>query len=116
MIGATSTTTPSPATGSRTGRATGRAGAACCEQELRFKGIDRETTERALDDAGVDEQAGALEIARAKMRSYRGLDEATARRRLGAFLARRGYVYDVVKPTLEVLFGEAEEGEEQLDP
>jgi regulatory protein len=86
------------------------------QQELRFKGVDRETTERALADAGIDEQAGALEIARTKMRSYRDLDEAAARRRLGAFLTRRGYGYDVIKPTLEALFGVGEEDEGPLDP
>jgi regulatory protein len=74
------------------------------EQELRQKGVERETVSSALDEAGIDERAGALEIARAKMRSYRNEEEAVARRRLGAFLARRGYGYDVVKPVLEALF------------
>jgi regulatory protein len=84
------------------------------EQELRMKGIERESLAQAIDEAGIDERAGALEIARAKMRSYRGEEEIVARRRLGAFLARRGYGYDVVKPVLDELFGERE-GDESID-
>jgi regulatory protein len=78
------------------------------EQELRQKGVERETVRETLDDSGIDERAGALEIARAKLRSYRNEEESVARRRLGAFLARRGYGYDVVKPVLDELFGETE--------
>jgi regulatory protein len=83
------------------------------EQELRFKGIERETVGNAIEEAGLDERAGALEIARAKLRSYRGLEEPIARRRLGAFLARRGYGYEVVKPVLDELFGESEDDESE---
>jgi len=81
------------------------------EQELRLKGVERETVSHAIEDAEIDERAGALEIARAKLRSYRGEEEAVARRRLGGFLARRGYGYDVVKPVLDELFGEHEDEE-----
>jgi regulatory protein len=81
------------------------------QQELRMKGVERETVSNAIDEAEIDERAGALEIARVKMRSYRGEEETVARRRLGAFLARRGYGYDVVKPVLDELFGENEDDE-----
>jgi regulatory protein len=84
------------------------------EQELRLKGVERETVSQVIDEAEIDERSGALEIARTKLRSYRGEEEAVARRRLGAFLARRGYGYDVVKPVLDELFGELE-GEEIED-
>lgn len=76
------------------------------EQELRLKGIERQTVSTAIEEAGIDESAGALAIARAKLRSYQGEETPVARRRLGAFLARRGYGYDVVKPVLDQLFGE----------
>jgi regulatory protein len=81
------------------------------EQELRLKGVERETVAQAIEDAEIDERAGALEIARAKLRSYRGEEEAVARRRLGGFLARRGYGYDVIKPVLDELFGKNEDDE-----
>lgn len=81
------------------------------EQELRQKGVERETVRETLDEVGIDERAGALEIARTKMRSYRDEEESVARRRLGAFLARRGYGYEVVKPVLDQLFGESGDDE-----
>lgn len=77
------------------------------QQELRDKGIERETVAAAIDEAGIDEHAGALAIARSKMRSYRDLEEPVLRRRLGAFLSRRGYSYAVVKPVLDELLGES---------
>lgn len=83
------------------------------EQELRQKGVERETVRETLDEVGIDERAGALEIARNKMRSYRDEEESVARRRLGAFLARRGYGYEVVKPVLDQLFGES--GDDDAD-
>jgi regulatory protein len=84
------------------------------EQELRSKGVERETVANAIDDAEIDELAGALEIARAKSRSYRDLDEPVMKRRLGAFLARRGYGYGVIKQVLDQLIGGDEE-EPELD-
>jgi regulatory protein len=82
------------------------------EQELRAKGVERETVTNAIDEAGIDEVAAALEIASAKLRSYRGLEEPVAKRRMIAFLGRRGYGYDVIKPVLTELFGKTNEDEE----
>jgi regulatory protein len=79
------------------------------EQELRQKGIERDTVGQAIEEAEIDEQAGATEIARSKLRSYRELEPEVARRRLGGFLARRGYGYAVIKPVLDELFGESDE-------
>jgi regulatory protein len=79
------------------------------EQELRQKGIDRETVAEAIEDAEIDEHAGALEIARSKLRSYQDLEPAVAKRRLGGFLARRGYGYPTIKPVLDQLFGESDD-------
>ncbi len=82
------------------------------EQELRSKGVEQETVANAIDDAGIDELTGAIEIARAKLRSYRSLEEPVMKRRLGAFLARRGYGYGVIKQVLDQLVGGEEEAEE----
>ena len=79
------------------------------EQELRFKGVDRELVRETIAAAELDEAAAATELARAKLRSYAGLDPAVARRRLGSFLARRGYGFDVVKPVLDQVLGEADD-------
>ncbi|HEY7034173.1 MAG TPA: RecX family transcriptional regulator [Thermomicrobiales bacterium] len=79
------------------------------EQELRLKGVDRETIRQTIDDTELDEASTALQIGRTKLRTYGNLDPAVARRRLGAFLVRRGYGYDVVRPVLDQLFGEQDD-------
>jgi len=83
------------------------------EQELRSKGIEREIVTNTIEDAEIDEIAGALEIARTKLRAYKDLEPEIVKRRLGAFLARRGYGYGVIKPVLTELLGE---GETDSDP
>jgi regulatory protein len=76
------------------------------EQELRQKGIDRDLISETIDAAELDEHAAALELGRAKLRTYSGLDTMTTRRRLGSYLARRGYDFSVVRATLDQLLGD----------
>ena len=59
-----------------------------------------------IEDAEIDEITGALEIARVKLRAYKNLEPEVAKRRMGAFLGRRGYGYGVIKPVLTELLGE----------
>jgi regulatory protein len=80
--------------------------------ELRRKGIAAETAAEAIDEADLDELAAATDLARRQLAKYAGVDEAAARRRLGAFLARRGYGYDIVRAALERVAGEAEDQDE----
>jgi SOS response regulatory protein OraA/RecX len=55
----------------------------------------------------------ALGVARRKHRTYASLDEATYRRRMTAFLLRRGYSYSLVSRVLKALrAGEDAEAEE----
>lgn len=86
------------------------------EQELRQKGIERELVRETLDEAALDEHTAALDLGRAKLRSYAGLEPPVARRRLASFLARRGYGFDVAKPVLEQLLGEGSTDEDDIDP
>ena len=81
------------------------------EQELRLKGVDRGIVRDTLATADLDEAAAALELGRAKLRSYAGQDPAVVRRRLAGFLARRGYGFDVVRPVLDRLLGESDDEE-----
>lgn len=76
------------------------------KSELRAKGVEREVVDIVIDDAEMDEQGSALEIARKRLRSLSSYDEETQKRRLSAFLARRGYDWDVVRPVLAELFEE----------
>ena len=71
------------------------------QQELAKRGVAREISEAAiaevLHDDDVDEGANIERVARKKLRTLRGLDEETQRRRLYAYLARRGYDVDGVR-------------------
>jgi regulatory protein len=87
-------------------------GSRLLQQELRQKGIDRETARDAIAEAELDETAAAEQLARGRASAYAGEDPAVMRRRLGAYLARRGYSYDVVRVALERALGEPEESDE----
>jgi regulatory protein len=82
------------------------------EQELRTKGVDRETIREAIDEAELDEHASALDVGRAKLRTYSGLDPIVARRKLSSYLARRGYDFGTVRTTVDRLLGEGEDVDE----
>lgn len=81
-------------------------------QELWQKGVERETVERALAEAEIDEVGGALALARKRLRQLGAFDEATQRRRLGAFLQRRGYDYATAKRALDLLLASGDGGED----
>ncbi len=66
-------------------------------QELRRKGIDEEVAREALDEVDPDdEEEAARALVRRKLRTLRGVDRATATRRLSGMLARKGHSGDVV--------------------
>ena len=74
------------------------------QQELAKRGVAREVADAAivevLQDDEVDEVANIERSARKKLRTLAGLDEETQRRRLYAYLARRGYSIDDVRGVL----------------
>jgi regulatory protein len=82
------------------------------QQELRHKGIDGEIARDAIDDADLDETGAAEALARRRLPSYAGDEPAAIRRRLGAYLARRGYGYDVIRTALDRALGETEDMDE----
>jgi regulatory protein len=74
-------------------------------QELRRKGVDDDTAREALDQVtDEDQEEAARALVRRKLRSLRGVDEATAIRRVTGLLARKGYgpglAFRVVKDEL----------------
>lgn len=84
--------------------------------ELRYKGVDRETIEEALPDEAEEDQA-ALKVARAKVRSLKGLEWLEFRRRLGDYLARRGFSYETAREITKQVWAEeqgASAGEEDF--
>jgi regulatory protein len=79
--------------------------------ELAKRGVARDVAEAAilevLHDDDVNESANIERVARKKLRALRGLDEETQRRRLFAYLARRGYDVDEVRAVLRAIQGSA---------
>lgn len=67
--------------------------------------IDAALAEVLVEDE-VDEDAQIAQVAAKKLRTLRSLDAATARRRLYAFLARRGYDASAIRRVIDTLPGE----------
>lgn len=63
-------------------------------QELRQKGISRDIIETVIAD--VDETAAARRAAEKKARSLSNLPEQEFRQKLGQFLQRRGFHYEII--------------------
>jgi regulatory protein len=81
--------------------------------ELRQRGIARETVEAATEpDRDVDR---ALVAGRQKLRSLSGLDYPNFRDRLGPFLLRRGFSFEVARATVRQLWAESHD-EASPDP
>ena len=76
-------------------------------QELSRKGVSREVSDAALtelkDDDGLDPSETIHRVAEKKWRALTKLDDVTARRRLYAFLARRGFNPDEIRGAMSAL-------------
>jgi regulatory protein len=79
-------------------------------QELFKRGVAREVADEAVEQVveedGLSEAESIERIARKKWRTLDGLDDPTRRRRLFAFLARRGFDSDDVSRVVRQLSGE----------
>ena len=85
--------------------------------ELRRKGLSDETIQPVLDEQ-VDEQVLALEAARKYARRLAGLEWPEFRKKLGGFLARRGFSYTTLSPVVSEIWKEsrmADTGENLVD-
>ena len=92
-------------------------GARALKNELRMKGVERDVVDELVNDEQDEERA--LRAGRKKAMSLvntPNIDYATFRNRLGSFLQRRGFGYQVVTKTVRELWKELkEEPEEELD-
>lgn len=79
--------------------------------ELRQKGLSDEAAQSAL--TGVNEEELAYEAARKRAGRFNGLDWADFRKKLSDFLARRGFPYAVIAPTVSRIWNETHNGQEQ---
>jgi len=76
------------------------AGTRLLAMELRQKGISREIIDKLLitnNELLITERTLALKIAQKKWEKLRGLSHQEARRKIGAFLARRGFSWETIK-------------------
>ena len=72
-------------------------GARLLRQELRQKGISADLAEEAIQEADLDDIESAARIAERRLPRMSDLDRDTKRRRLAAYLERRGFSYDVIR-------------------
>ena len=79
------------------------------ETELKQKGVPAEIIEREL--SAIDDSENAYRAAFKYVRNLHTADYPGFRRRLGEYLRRRGFGYDVINATITRLWSEKEGGE-----
>ena len=72
--------------------------------ELKGKGVEPEIAEGIV--SGIDEEEGAYRAARKKATTLREGDYYAFRQKLGSFLRRRGFSYEVIERTVERMWME----------
>ena len=77
--------------------------------ELKRKGLDESAIRSATE--AVDEESLAYAAAQKRVRRLEGLEWNEFRKKLGEFLARRGFAYDVVTPTVKRLWAERDDSQ-----
>ena len=91
------------------------------QQEMFKRGVAREVADEAIaevyEDEQVDEGTLVVDVARKKARSLAKLDPEARRRRLYAFLARRGYEGEAIRLAMRAVLdgAEADEAAELTD-
>lgn len=81
--------------------------------ELRQKGLDNETVTSALEN--VDDEAMAYEAAQKKVNRLKNLEWIDFRKKLSEFLARRGFSYSVIAPTVTRIWNELHADEHHFE-
>lgn len=83
--------------------------------ELRQKGVAEDAIEQALAETGDDESL-AYQTATQYARRLAGADWETFRKRLGAYLARRGFSYGTIAPVLRQVWDETQTSDSSANP
>jgi regulatory protein len=88
-------------------------GSRALKNELRMKGVERNVVDELVNDEQDEERA--LRAGRKKATSLLNapnIDYATFRNRLGSFLQRKGFSYDVTTKTVRALWKELKEDQD----
>lgn len=101
------------------GRLLGGASKRRVQQELWRRGVTRDVADEAVadvvDDEEVVEEDSAAAVARRKAASLGKLDPPTRRRRLYAFLARRGYDHAAIRSAMKAALDPGDADSDALD-
>src|SRR5207248_7035890 len=80
------------------------------QQDLARRGVSRETSSAAIEEVfteeGISESITIERVAKKKLRTMADVDAGTRKRRLYAFLARRGFDGDDIQRTLASLLSD----------
>lgn len=90
-------------------------GSRALQSELQQKGIDREIIGVVLEAMtnSDDERDGAVSVGRAALRRYQNEPNKFAfSRKMSAYLQRRGFGFDAIKPAIDTLWQEAHPDEQ----
>src|SRR5262249_36568526 len=93
-------------------------GAGALRDELRRKGIDAAVATEVLSDETLtgDEAASAWGLARAALRKYANSRDRNAfTRRMGGYLQRRGFTFEIIRPIVDQLWAELDGNKEELE-
>ena len=90
-----------------------RSGSRKISMDLRYKGIERETADTALENLSPEEEVEAACKLAKKYLSSKSLEPQDAFRKCAAYLSRRGYSWDTVKAAYRMA-GQAEEEDEGM--
>ena len=82
------------------------------QYEMRQKGVPAAAIEQALANLDIDEEELAYQAALKQSRRLTHLEKNDFQRKLSAFLARRGFSYETVKPVVEKIWIEINETNE----
>lgn len=89
-------------------------GAQALRNELRMKGVEREVVEEMVDDEQDEELAlRAASRKAALLLQTPGIDYSTFRNRLGGFLQRRGFSYEIVARVVRALWQEHQDAQDE---
>ncbi len=90
-------------------RRQGKSGSGKIAMELRCKGVDPETSAQTLELLSREDELAAAKTQAVKYLASKNLEPAEAFRRTIAFLARRGYRYDLAKEAYTLAAGDTED-------
>jgi regulatory protein len=79
-------------------------------QELRQKGVDRQSIDEVIATLPASDETGAAVVAgRKKLRTFSRLAEQEFHHKMTGFLSRRGFSYGTIEPAVRLLWSEAQE-------